>query len=95
MKIKAAEGKVIVKQFKPEDMTASGIALPENIKEKVDRGEVLHVGPGTVNSLGERNPVEVRVGDKIIMTRFSGTTVKIEGEEFLIVHESDILAVLE
>ena len=78
-----------------EEKTASGIVLPDTAKEKPQQGEVLAVGPGRILDNGERIPMEVAVGDKVIYSKYAGTEVKIDGQELLIISERDILAKVE
>ena len=89
------EDKIIVKQAEAQTQTASGLFIPDNAKEKPQQGEVLAVGPGRRNDAGERIPVDVKVGDKVLTSKYSGTEVKVDGEECTIVRQSDILAVVE
>ena len=89
------EDKIIVKQAEAETQTASGLYIPDNAKEKPQQGEVLAVGPGRRNDAGERIPVDVKVGDKVLTSKYSGTEVKVDGEECTIVRQSDILAIVE
>ena len=89
------EDKIIVKQAEAETQTASGLFIPDNAKEKPQQGEVLAVGPGRRNDAGERIPVDVKVGDKVLTSKYSGTEVKVDGEECTIVRQSDILAIVE
>jgi chaperonin GroES len=76
-------------------MTAGGIILPETAKEKPQEGKILAAGPGDRDEDGERIPMEVQVGDKVLYAKYSGTEVKMDGKKLLILRESDILAVLE
>ncbi|HHV77408.1 MAG TPA: co-chaperone GroES [Syntrophothermus lipocalidus] len=78
-----------------EEKTASGIVLPDTAKEKPQQGEVLAVGPGRILDNGERIPMEVAVGDKVIYSKYAGTEVKIDGQELLVISERDILAKVE
>ena len=87
--------RVIVKALAQEEMTKGGIILPETAKEKPMQGEVLAVGNGKVSDDGKTMPMHVKVGDKVLYGKYSGTEVKIEGEEFLIIKESEIFAVLD
>jgi chaperonin GroES len=86
---------VIVEPIEQEDMTAGGIILPETAKEKPQEGKILAAGPGDRDEDGERIPMEVQVGDKVLYAKYSGTEVKMDGKKLLILRESDILAVLE
>jgi len=76
-------------------MTAGGIILPETAKEKPQEGKILAAGPGERDEAGERIPMEVQVGDKVLYAKYSGTEVKMDGKKLLILRESDILAVVE
>lgn len=87
--------KVLVKRTEAEERTAGGIVLPETAKEKPKRGTVLSVGDGRLLEDGSRKPLDVKKGDKVLFTSYAGTEVKVDGEEVLIMDESDILAVLE
>ena len=95
MKLRPLHDRVIVKRLENETKTASGIVIPDNAAEKPDQGEVLAVGPGKRNDKGELIAVGVAVGDRVLFGKYSGTEVKIDGEERLIMREDDILAVLE
>ncbi|MDE5966662.1 MAG: co-chaperone GroES [Lachnospiraceae bacterium] len=94
MKLVPLCDRVVVKQCVAEETTASGIVLPTSSQEKPQYAEVIAVGPGAVVD-GEKVPMEVKVGDKVIYTRYAGTEVKLEKEEYVIVKQSDILAVVE
>jgi chaperonin GroES len=95
MKLKPLGGRVIVEPIEQEEMTAGGIILPETAKEKPQEGKILAAGPGERDEDGERIPMEVQVGDKVLYAKYSGTEVKMDGKKLLILRESDILAVLE
>ena len=95
LKLKPLGGRVIVEPIEQEEMTAGGIILPETAKEKPQEGKVLAAGPGERDEDGERIPMEVQVGDKVLYAKYSGTEVKLDGKKLLILRESDILAVLE
>jgi chaperonin GroES len=95
LKLKPLGGRVIVEPIEQEDMTAGGIILPETAKEKPQEGKILAAGPGDRDEDGERIPMEVQVGDKVLYAKYSGTEVKMDGKKLLILRESDILAVLE
>ncbi|HEY3473165.1 MAG TPA: co-chaperone GroES [Anaerolineales bacterium] len=95
LKLKPLGGRVIVEPIEQEDMTAGGIILPETAKEKPQEGKILAAGPGERDEDGERIPMEVQVGDKVLYAKYSGTEVKMDGKKLLILRESDILAVLE
>jgi len=87
--------KVLVKRLEADEKTAGGIVLPDTAKEKPKRGRVLSVGDGKLLDSGERKPLQVKKGDQVLFTSYAGTEIKIDGEEMLIMDESDILAVLE
>ena len=92
MKLKPLEDRVIVKTMESEDVTASGIVLPDSAQEKPQRGKVIAVGDGKMDKHGKRVPLDVKKGDEVIYSKYGGTEVKIEGEEVLIMKVSDILA---
>lgn len=91
--IKPLGDRVVIEAVAKEETTASGIVLPDTAKEKPQEGKVVAVGSGALKD-GERIPLEVQVGDRIIFSKYAGTEVKYEGKELLILRESDILAVL-
>lgn len=92
--IKPLEDRVVVRTLEAEQTTASGLVIPDTAKEKPQEGEVLAVGPGRVDDKGNRVPLDVAVGDKVIYSKYGGTEVKYAGEEFLILSARDILAVV-
>ncbi|MGI6037484.1 MAG: co-chaperone GroES [Limnochordia bacterium] len=94
MKLKPLADRVILKIVAEEEKTAGGIVLPDTAKEKPQRGEVLAVGPGAYDENGKRIPMDVAVGDVVIFARYGGTEVKVDGEEYTILRQSDILAVV-
>jgi len=87
--------KVLVKRLEADETTAGGIVLPDTAKEKPKRGTVLSVGEGKLLEDGRRHPLQVKKGDQVLFTSYAGTEIKVDGEEMLIMDESDILAVLE
>lgn len=93
--IKPLEDRVVVRTLEAEQTTASGLVIPDTAKEKPQEGEVLAVGPGRVDDKGNRVPVDVAVGDKVIYSKYGGTEVKYAGEEYLILSARDILAVVQ
>ena len=94
MKLRPLHDRVIIKRLEEERKTASGIVIPDTAAEKPDQGEVLAVGPGKKNEDGKVTPVDVKVGDKILFGKYSGSEVQVEDKEYLILREDDILAVL-
>ena len=95
MALRPLHDRVIVKRLDNERKTASGIVIPDSAAEKPDQGEVVAVGPGKKTEDGKVLPVDVKVGDKVLFGKWSGTEVKIDGQELLIMKESDIMGVLE
>jgi chaperonin GroES len=94
MNLKPLGDRIIVKAAEAETQTASGIILADTAKEKPTRGEVLAVGEGKYNDKGERTPMDVKVGDIVIYSKYGATEVKLEGEEYLILRDSDIYAIV-
>jgi chaperonin GroES len=95
MTLKPLGDRVVVKSIEEEERTAGGIVLPDTAKEKPQQGEVIAVGSGKLLDNGERVALEVKAGDRVIFAKYGGTEVKIKGEEFLILRDSDILAIVE
>ena len=95
MKLRPLHDRVIVKRLEEERKTASGIVIPDTAAEKPDQGEVLAIGPGKKNEEGKLFPVDVKVGDKVLFGKYSGSEVKVDGVEHLILREDDILGVLD
>jgi chaperonin GroES len=96
MKVKPLADRVVVKTLVGEEKTKSGIVLPDTAKEKPQEGEVVAVGSGKLNeTTGERIPMEVKVGDRVLYSKYAGTEVKIDGEEYLVLSERDLLAIFE
>ena len=93
--IKPLEDRIVIRQVEAERTTASGLVIPDTAKEKPQEGEVIAVGPGRVDDNGNRIPVDVKVGDVVIYSRYGGTEVKYEGQEFQILSSRDVLAVVE
>jgi len=94
MKIKPLGDKVVIKTLEAEQKTASGIVIPDTAKEKPAQGEVVAVGPGKVKH-GNKVPMSVKIGDKVLYSKYSPQEVKVEGVEYLIISEEEILAVIE
>jgi len=95
VKLRPVGDRVVVKVIEQEEKTKSGIVLPDTAKEKPQQGEVIAVGTGRILDNGQKVPLEIKEGDKVIFTKYAGTEVKVEGEEYLILSERDILAVIE
>ena len=92
--IKPLEDRILIKQVEAEQTTASGLVIPDTAKEKPQEGEVLAVGPGRVDDNGNRIPLDVAVGDKVIYSKYGGTEVKYAGVEYLLLSARDVLAVI-
>lgn len=95
MSIRPLGEKVLVRRLEAQAKTAGGIVLPDSAKEKPKKGTVLSVGEGRLLDTGERKPLQVRKGDRVLFTNYAGTEVKVDGDEMIIMDESDILAVLD
>ncbi|GAB6162023.1 co-chaperone GroES [Desulfothermus naphthae] len=95
MKLKPLHDRVLVKRLEEEEKTKGGIIIPDTAKEKPIKGEVIAVGPGRLTDDGKRIEMSVKVGDKVMFSKYAGTEVKIEGEEYLIMREDDIVAIIE
>ena len=95
MNLRPLHDRVIVKRLENETKTASGIVIPDNATEKPDQGEVLAIGPGRINDKGEVKPLNVKVGDRVLFGKYSGQSVKVDGEELLVMKEDDLFAVVE
>ena len=95
MKLKPLGGRVIVEPIEQEEMTAGGIILPETAKEKPQEGKIVAAGPGERDEDGKRIALDVKVGDRVLYAKYSGTEVKVDGKKLLILRESDILAIVE
>lgn len=95
MKLRPMQDRIIVKRVEEETKTAGGIFIPETAKEKPQQGEVIAVGKGKVTEEGKVLPLDVKAGDRVLFGKYAGTEVKLEGEEFLIMREDDILGVVE
>ncbi len=95
MKIRPLNDRILVKRLEEEEKTSGGIIIPDSAKEKPAEGEIVAAGPGKLNDKGERIALEVKVGDRVLFSKYGGTDVKIEGEDFLIMREDDVLGVVE
>jgi len=94
-KIQPLGDRVVVKALARETVTKSGLVLPDTAKEKPQEGEILAVGPGKVLDNGKRTTLEVKVGELVVFARYAGTEIKIDGEEYLILRESDVMGIVE
>jgi chaperonin GroES len=95
MKLKPLGDRVVVKAKDDQDArTASGLVIPDTAKEKPQLGEVLAVGPGEVNDQGDRTPMDVKEGDTVVYSKYGGTEIKFEGQEYLILSSRDLLAII-
>lgn len=95
LKLKPLADRVVVEPIEREEVTASGIYVPETAKERPQEGKVVAAGPGQKDEDGDRLPMDVAVGDRVLYAKYAGTEVKLEEKEYLILKESDILAILE
>ncbi len=95
MKIRPLNDRLLVKRLKEEEMTAGGIIIPDSAKEKPAEGEVVAAGPGKVADNGERVALQVKEGDMVLFSKYGGTDVRLDGEDFLIMREDDILGIVE
>jgi chaperonin GroES len=95
LKLKPLADRVVVEPTEQEELTASGIYVPETAKEKPQKGTVIAVGPGRKDDEGKRIPMDVAMGDRVLYAKYGGTEVKLEDKKVLILKESDILAILE
>ena len=95
MKFKPLHDRIVVKRLETNQKTAGGIIIPDTAKEKPSEGEVLSVGPGEVDESGKLKPMGVKAGDKVLFGKWSGTEVKLDGQDLLIMKESDIMGILE
>ena len=94
MKFRPLHDRVVVTRIEAEEKSAGGIIIPDTAKEKPQQGEVIAVGPGGRDEVGKLIPIDVQVGDRVLFGKWSGTEVKIDGDEYLIMKESDIMGVL-
>ncbi|MFH0783204.1 MAG: co-chaperone GroES [Pseudomonadota bacterium] len=94
MKIRPLNDRLLVKRLAEEAKTAGGIIIPDSAKEKPAEGEVIAVGPGKLNDKGDRVALQVAAGDRVLFSKYGGTEVKIDGDDFLIMREDDILGIV-
>jgi len=95
MKIEPLEDRVVVEPLEAEETTKGGIVLPDTAKEKPQQGKVIAVGPGKMLESGERDEPAVKKGDTVVYAKYGGTEIEVDGEEYMILRESDLLAVVE
>jgi chaperonin GroES len=95
MKVKPLQDRLVVKRIEEEEKTKGGIIIPDAAKEKPQEGRVVAVGEGKVLESGQRSPLTVKAGDKVLFGKYSGTEIKIDGDEHLILREDDVLAIIE
>ena len=95
MKIRPLNDRLLVKRLEEETKTAGGIIIPDSAKEKPAEGKIVAVGPGKTNDKGDRIALQVKAGDRVLFSKYGGTDVKIDGEDYLIMREDDILGVVE
>jgi chaperonin GroES len=94
MSLRPLNDRVIVKRLDNQTTTSSGIVIPDSAAEKPDQGEVLAVGPGRINDQGNRLPIDIAVGDRVLFGKYAGQAIKIDGDELLVLREEDLLAVV-
>ena len=94
MKFRPLHDRVVVRRLEQEEKTAGGIIIPDTAKEKPQKGEIIAVGPGARDESGKVNPLDVKAGDKVLFGKWSGTEVRIDNEDLLVMKESDIMGVL-
>ena len=95
MKIRPLNDRLLVKRLEEEAKTAGGIIIPDSAKEKPAEGQVVAVGPGKLNDKGDRVALQVKTGDRVLFSKYGGTDVRLDGEDYLIMREDDILGVVE
>lgn len=95
MNLRPLHDRVIIKRLDTETKTASGIVIPDNATEKPDQGEVLAIGPGKRDDSGKNIALDVKVGDRVLFGKYAGQTVKVDGDELLVMREEDIMAVVQ
>ncbi len=95
MKIRPLNDRILVQRLEEEEKTAGGIIIPDSAKEKPAEGKVIAVGPGKLNDNGDRVAMDVKEGDNILFSKYGGTDVKIDGEDYLIMREDDVLGIVE
>ena len=94
MSIRPLQDRILIKRLEEEEQVTGGIIIPDTAKEKPQEAEVVAIGPGKFNDDGERSPMEVSVGDKVLVGKYSGSDIKIDGEDYVILREDEVLAIL-
>ncbi|HVR29313.1 MAG TPA: co-chaperone GroES [Thermoanaerobaculia bacterium] len=94
MKVRPLQDRVLIKRVEEQEQVRGGIIIPDTAKEKPQEAEVVAVGPGKLDDDGKRQPIDVKVGDKVLVGKYSGSDIKIDGEDYVIVREDEILAVV-
>ena len=94
MKFRPLHDRVLIEVLDSDEKTAGGIIIPDTAKEKPSEGEIVAVGPGALNNDGKRNPIDVKVGDKVLFSKYSGDEVKIDGQDLIIIKEEDVIGIL-
>ncbi len=95
MKIRPLNDRILVQRVEEEEKTAGGIIIPDNAKEKPVEGKIVAVGPGKLNDVGERVALQVKKGDAVLFSKYGGTDIKLDGDDYLIMREDDVLGVIE
>ena len=95
MKVRPLNDRVLIKRLEEEEKTKGGIIIPDTAKEKPAEGKIIAVGPGRPNDKGETTPMQVKEGDRVLFSKYGGTDIKLEGEDYLIMREDDILGIVE
>ncbi len=95
MKLRPLHDRVVVKRLEAEEQVRGGIIIPDTAKEKPQEAEVVAVGPGKLSDDGERSPIDVKVGDRVLVGKYSGNEIKLDDEEYVILREDEILAVID
>lgn len=95
MKVKPLGERILLKRIEPEEVKKGGIIIPDTVKEKPQQAGVIAVGPGKIDEKGKRIPMDVKKGDKVLFGKYAGSEVEIDGEEYLIVQQDDILGIIE
>ena len=94
MKFKPLHDRILVQRLEDSEKTKGGIIIPDTAKEKPSEGKVIAIGPGAINNEGKRNPLDVKEGDKILFSKYSGDEVKIDGQDLIIIKEEDVIGIL-